>query len=83
MEIVGTTPYSHIAIKLDFLNPFEAHNMTDFTFTQMGDETEIIWEMHGPNNFVSKIMHTVMNMDRLVGKDFEAGLTNLKTAAEN
>ena len=38
--------------------------------------------MHGPANFMSKLMGVFFDMDRMVGTDFEAGLVNLKTAAE-
>jgi hypothetical protein len=82
MEITDSVPYSRLGIKLDFISPFEAHNTVDFTLVPMGEETEIVWDMQGPNTFVTKIMHTLMNMDRMVGKDFESGLANLKTAAE-
>jgi uncharacterized protein YndB with AHSA1/START domain len=82
MEIVESTPFSRIAIKLDFLKPFEAHNMATFTFVADGDTTVVDWVMHGPNRFVSKIMQVFMDMDRMIGKDFEAGLAKLKAAAE-
>jgi len=47
-----------------------------------GDSMEITWVMHGPCPFAAKIMHVFINMDRMIGKDFEAGLANLKTIAE-
>jgi len=82
MEIIESQPARHVGIKLDFLQPFEAHNHTDFTLTPENGGTTIVWDMHGPNSFMAKIMHTLMDMDKLVGKDFEAGLANLKAAAE-
>jgi hypothetical protein len=82
MEILSSTPSSHIGIKLDFFVPFEAHNHTDFTLTPANGGTDLVWEMHGPNTFMTKIMHTLMDMDKMVGKDFDAGLANLKAAAE-
>ena len=82
MEITESTPPSKIALKLDFLKPFEAHNIVEFTLAAQGDTTNITWTMHGPANFISKLMQVFVNMDSMVGKDFEAGLTNLKAAAE-
>jgi hypothetical protein len=38
--------------------------------------------MHGPAPFIAKVMHVFINMDKMVGDDFEAGLANLKTLAE-
>ncbi|MBL8294337.1 MAG: SRPBCC family protein [Bryobacterales bacterium] len=81
MEILESTPTSQIKIQLDFLEPFEAHNITDFTLEPAGGGTKVIWSMHGPNNFVNKLMQVFMDMDAMIGKDFEAGLANMNAAA--
>jgi hypothetical protein len=83
MEIVESTAPSRVAIRLDFLKPFEAHNSATFTMEPAGKATNVTWVMDGPTPFLGKIMHVFMNMDRMVGTDFEAGLANLKTAAEH
>ena len=82
MEIADTTPPSRVTLKLDFTKPFEAHNMVDFTLEPKGDSTTVTWAMHGPVPYMAKIMHVLINMDRMVGKDFEVGLANLKAVAE-
>jgi len=82
MEIVESVPTSNVAIKLDFLKPFEAHNMAEFTLEPRGGATLVHWVMHGPNLFMSKVMGTVMNIDRMVGGQFEEGLANMKALAE-
>jgi uncharacterized protein YndB with AHSA1/START domain len=82
MEIIEANPSSKILIKLDFMKPFEAHNTAEFTFTPQGDGARADWAMYGPNIFMSKLMRTVINLDKLVGKDFEKGLAALKAAAE-
>jgi uncharacterized protein YndB with AHSA1/START domain len=81
MEIVDAATPSRIVIRLDFLKPFEAHNIAEFTLTPHGGGTTIIWAMHGPAPLMFRVMHMFMNMDRMVGKDFEAGLANLKQVA--
>ena len=81
MEILEATP-SKVVIKLDFITPFEAHNIAEFTARPQGDNTNVTWAMYGPSPFIAKVMQTVINMDRMVGKDFEAGLQNLKAVAE-
>ena len=81
MEIVEAVP-SRVAIKLDFLKPFEAHNVAEFTLIPRGGATDVIWAMHGPNLFIGKVMSLFFDMDRMVGKDFETGLANLKALAE-
>lgn len=82
MEITASIPSSKIALKLDFLKPFEAHNSVEFTLEARGDTTNLIWTMQGPTPFFAKIIHVFINMDRMVGKDFEAGLAKLKVLAE-
>jgi uncharacterized protein YndB with AHSA1/START domain len=82
MEILDASAPSKIVIKLDFLTPFEAHNTAEFTMLPQGDATNLTWLMHGPAPFISKLMHVFMNIDRMVGKDFEAGLANLKRLTE-
>lgn len=71
-----------IAIKLDFIKPFASHNIAEFVLEPQGDATNVTWSMHGPTPFVSKVMQVFFSMDRMIGKDFETGLANLKSAAE-
>ena len=82
MEITDTAPPSNVKIKLDFVKPFEARNTVVFTLEPKGDYTDMTWAMQGPVPYVAKIMHVFLDMDSMVGKDFEAGLANLKTVAE-
>ena len=82
MEILDSSVPSKIVIKLDFLAPFEGHNTAEFTMLPQGDVTNVTWLMHGPVPFMAKIMHVLMNIDRMVGKDFEIGLANLKRLTE-
>ena len=82
MEILEAAAPSKIVIKLDFFSPFEAHNTAEFTMLPQGDETRVTWRMHGPAPFMARVMHVFINIDKMVGKDFEAGLANLKRLAE-
>ena len=82
MEIVESVPPSRVTLKLDFTRPFEAHNIVDFTLEPRGDSTQVTWAIHGPSPFISKVMGIVFNMDKMIGKDFEAGLAALKTVSE-
>lgn len=82
MEIVDSSPPSRVLIKLDFLKPFEAHNTAELTLVKRGDATQVTWAMYGPANFMSKLMQVFMSMDRMIGKDFESGLANMKALAE-
>ena len=84
MEILDASLPSKIVIKLDFFKPFEGHNTAEFTMLPQGDAatTNITWVMHGPAPFISKVMQVFMNMDNMIGKDFEIGLANLKKLTE-
>jgi uncharacterized protein YndB with AHSA1/START domain len=83
MEITDAAPPSKIVIRLDFFEPFEAHNTAEFTMDRNGDVTTVTWAMYGPANFVSKLMGVFFNMDKMIGTDFEAGLANLKAISES
>ena len=86
MEILDASSPSKIVIKLDFFKPFEGHNAAEFTMLPQGDgssaTTNVIWLMHGPAPFISKVMQVFMNIDSMIGKDFEIGLANLKMLTE-
>ena len=82
MEIKEVTAPAQVRIQLDFIKPFEGHNVTDFTLVPRGDTTEVTWLMRGPAPFVSKLMGVFVDMEKMIGKDFETGLANLKAAAE-
>jgi uncharacterized protein YndB with AHSA1/START domain len=82
MEILDVSAPSKVVIKLDFYSPFEAHNTAEFTMLPQDDATRLTWRMHGPASFMAKIMHVFINIDKMVGKDFEVGLANLKRLTE-
>ena len=82
MEILEASSPSKILIKLDFFKPFEGHNTAEFTMLPQGDATLLTWTMHGPAVFMSKVMQVFMNLDHMIGKDFEVGLANLKKLTE-
>ncbi len=82
MEIAESVPASRVAIRLDFVKPFEAHNTVEFTLAPADGATKVTWSMQGDTPYFAKIIHVFIDMDKMVGRDFEAGLANLKAAAE-
>ena len=82
MEILETSALSKIVIKLDFFKPFEGHNTAEFTMLPHGDATHLTWVMHGPAPLLHRVMQVFVNIDKMIGKDFEAGLANLKKLTE-
>lgn len=81
MEIVDATP-TRVVIQLDFLSPFEAHNIAEFSLQPQGESTTVTWSMRGPAPLLSKVMQVFLDMDRMIGDDFAAGLARLKAIAE-
>lgn len=82
MEIVGTTPDSLVQIRLDFFRPFKATNNVTFRLEPVAEGTRMTWGMDGPVPLPAKVLHLFMNMDNMVGGQFEEGLANLKALAE-
>jgi uncharacterized protein YndB with AHSA1/START domain len=82
MEILDASAPAKIVIKLDFFTPFEGHNTAEFTMLPQGDATHVTWLMHGPAPFMNKVMQVFMNLDKMIGRDFEVGLANLKRLTE-
>jgi hypothetical protein len=83
MEIVETSPPLRLMIDLHFLKPFAARHKAEFHLEPAGPATRVTWAMHGRAHPVMKTMGLFMNMDRMVGRDFETGLANLKRVSEN
>ena len=82
MTIVESRPSDLIRVKLDFVKPFAGTSVAEFTFRPEGDRTAVTWTMIGEKNFVAKAIHLVMNMDRMIGDQFDRGLAAMKTVAE-
>lgn len=82
MEIVEVVAPTRLVMTLHFIAPFEARNMAEFVLEPKGDSTAVTWAIHGPSPFISKVMGLFLDMDTMIGKEFETGLANLKTLAE-
>lgn len=82
MTILESKPDEFVSIKLEFIKPFAATNRAIFTLVPSGEGTKVTWAMDGKNNLVAKAFHMIMDMDQLVGKDFEAGLASLDKASQ-
>jgi hypothetical protein len=83
MKIKESSQNERVRLKIQFLKPMRAINDVQFDLKPIGEtRTEVIWTMSGKNEFIAKAMHAFMNMDKIVGADFERGLANLKSIAE-
>ena len=82
MTILESQPDERILIDLIFVKPFAADNDVEFTFKPEGTATEVTWTMMGKNNFMGKAFGLFMDVEKMVGSDFEKGLAGIKAAAE-
>ena len=82
MTITESRPSDLIRIKLEFLKPFAATNTAEFSFKPEGNHTAVTWSMFGEKNFMAKAIHLFMNMDKMIGGQFEKGLTEMKSIVE-
>lgn len=78
----SSPPPNSIRIRLEFTKPFKTVNPTTFTFTPAGNGTQVTWTMTGENKGLGKIFALFMNMDKMVGVDFDKGLASLAAAAQ-
>ena len=84
MTITESTPGERVGIKLEFLKPFAATNVTEFGFAPAGaGRTQVTWAMSGKNDLLGKLFSVFMNMDAMVGKDFEEGLARMRAESED
>jgi len=82
MTLTESVPNQLVRIRLDFIKPFEDTADVEFYFQPEGDQTRVTWTMSGRNNFIAKAMCLFMNMDQMIGGDFEQGLKNMKSVVE-
>ncbi len=82
MTITESHPYDLVRIRLDFIKPFATTNTAEFTFEPEGDHTIVTWSMFGKQPFMGKAISLFMDMDKMIGDNFEKGLANMKNIAE-
>lgn len=83
IEVTDSEPTLRVTMALEMVEPVKGKNTMNFTLAAHGAETtEVTWEMHGANPFMVRLAGIFVDMDRLIGRDFETGLTTLKALAE-
>lgn len=82
IEIVSSSPPTGITMRLDMLEPFEGHNTVEFTLVPRDGSTEVTWAMYGPSPFIARLIGLFVDMDAMIGRDFETGLADLKQVVE-
>jgi hypothetical protein len=82
MTIVDEKPSERVYIRLEFLRPFKSVSTTTFKLLPAPSGTEATWIMEGKNDLLGKAISTFVNMDKMIGDDFERGLSQLKALCE-
>jgi Polyketide cyclase / dehydrase and lipid transport len=82
MTVTESRPKDLVRINLEFLKPFAGRSTAEFTFRREGDRTAVTWSMVGQANFIAKIIHLFVDMDTMIGGNFERGLADLKSIVE-
>jgi hypothetical protein len=81
IQITDSAP-GRVTMQLHMLEPFEGRNTVQFTLRPQGQATEVTWAMSGASPYIARIVGLFMDMDRMIGRDFESGLADLKQRAE-
>jgi hypothetical protein len=84
MAITEAVPGEAINIRLDFVRPFEGTSTSGFSFRPEGAGTRVTWTLSGTQGYMERLICTVLmlDMDEMIGNDYEAGLAALKSVAE-
>lgn len=82
MTLLESRPDERIRIRTDFVKPWTGSNASEFTFKPDGPRTIVTWSMSGERGFLEKAICVVMNGEKMIGDQFEKGLSNLKTLVE-
>jgi uncharacterized protein YndB with AHSA1/START domain len=82
LEIIEAVPPAKVVLTLDLIEPMQGRNIVEYTLEAKGDSTNVTWSMRGANNYLSKIVCSFIDVDEMVGGDFEAGLASLKALVE-
>ncbi len=83
IEIIEAQAPNQLTMTLNMIKPFNCHNEVVFTIARQGESKNVTWAMQGQQPFIGKVMSLFMNMDKMVGGQFEEGLANLKAVTEN
>ena len=82
IEIIESVPDSRVVLRLNMIKPIKATNEVVYELESIDGGTEVLWTMQGPQNIIGKVMNVFIDCEKMVGRDFERGLTNLKKLVE-
>jgi uncharacterized protein YndB with AHSA1/START domain len=82
MEVLSASPEA-VVYQVSFIEPFESQAKATLSIEPVGSESvEVTWAFDQDANFGTKVMTVFMDMDAMLGADFEKGLSNMKKLVE-
>jgi hypothetical protein len=82
MTFTGITP-ERFDIRLEFFRPMASTSAVSWLIAEEDGMTKVTWAMDGNNESIAaKAFSMFVDMDKMLGKDFDNGLAVLKTIAE-
>jgi uncharacterized protein YndB with AHSA1/START domain len=83
MTVTAAQPPDRVDLTIEFIKPFQAQNQVSWRLAPEGESTQMTWSMDGKNEgLVPKLFAMLMNMENMLGNDFDEGLENLKGVCE-
>jgi len=82
MTIIESKPNELVRFQLEFYKPMAGVSEAEFTFKPEGEQTTVTWAMSGTNDFIGRAMCLIMDMDKMVGGQFENGLASIKAIVD-
>ncbi len=72
-----------VAMKLEFIAPWEGVSEVSLLATPVGDDqTKVTWTYDQQADLMAKVMGVFMDMDAMLGADYEKGLASMKPLIE-
>ena len=71
-----------VGLRLKMTKPMAIENRVEFNLKPTGDGTEVTWAMRGMQSLPGKVFSLFINCEKMMARDFDEGLANLKAIAE-
>ncbi|MFA6312813.1 MAG: SRPBCC family protein [Sterolibacterium sp.] len=82
ITIADTVPPNKLIFDLHMIEPFEGRNVATISLNRSGDFTNVTWSLDDKHSLMLKTVALLIDLNQAIGKDFEVGLSRLKTIAE-
>ena len=83
LEVLKAIPNQAVDIRLTMTKPISVTNLIEYRLTPEGNDIRFSWAMSGEVGFIGKIIGVLIDCEKMVTKDFEVGIQNLKKICES